>query len=45
MELIRRDPDPSAYLAADEAVDHRHPPVAETASRLWEPLGGRPGAR
>ncbi|MFP8961390.1 transglutaminase domain-containing protein [Streptomyces nanhaiensis] len=41
MELIQQDPDPSAYLAACEAVDHRHPLVAETASRLRERTGGR----
>ncbi|WP_410535343.1 transglutaminase-like domain-containing protein [Streptomyces sp. KL2] len=41
MELIRQDPDPSAYLAACETVDHRHPLVAETASRLRERTGGR----
>ncbi|MGY1452752.1 transglutaminase-like domain-containing protein [Streptomyces sp. SS8] len=41
MELIQQDPDPFAYLAACEAVDHRHPLVAETASRLRERTGGR----
>jgi transglutaminase-like putative cysteine protease len=34
MELIQRTPDLSAYLAADEAVDHHHPRVRETAARL-----------
>ncbi|WP_370410171.1 transglutaminase family protein [Streptomyces fradiae] len=35
MELIQQNPDISAYLAADEAVDHAHPLVRETADRLW----------
>jgi transglutaminase-like putative cysteine protease len=34
MELIQNTPDLSAYLAADEAVDHGHPLVKETAARL-----------
>ncbi len=34
MELIQQDSDLSAYLAADEAIDHRHPLVRETAARL-----------
>ncbi|MFZ3572416.1 transglutaminase domain-containing protein [Streptomyces sp. BH097] len=34
MELIQQNPDLSAYLAADEAVDHHHPLVRETAARL-----------
>jgi transglutaminase-like putative cysteine protease len=34
MELIQKTPDLSAYLAADEAIDHEHPLVRETASRL-----------
>ncbi|MFD3512901.1 transglutaminase family protein [Streptomyces sp. NPDC058657] len=34
MELIQHTPDLSAYLAADEAVDHHHPVVRETAARL-----------
>jgi len=34
MELIQQTPDLSAYLAADEAIDHRHPVVRETAARL-----------
>lgn len=34
MELIQNTPDLSAYLAADEAIDHEHPLVRETASRL-----------
>ncbi|MCX4910923.1 transglutaminase domain-containing protein [Streptomyces sp. NBC_00878] len=36
MELIQNTPDLSAYLAADEAVDHHHPLVRETAARLAE---------
>ncbi|MFF1925787.1 transglutaminase family protein [Streptomyces sp. NPDC058221] len=34
MELIQQAPDVSAYLAADEAIDHGHPLVRETAARL-----------
>ncbi|MEC4019080.1 transglutaminase-like domain-containing protein [Streptomyces sp. H27-D2] len=34
MQLIPENPDPSAYLAADEAIDHDHPLVRETAARL-----------
>ncbi|MCZ9346816.1 transglutaminase family protein, partial [Streptomyces sp. TRM76130] len=34
MELIQETPDLSAYLAADEVVDHEHPLVRETAARL-----------
>ncbi|MBY8864752.1 transglutaminase-like domain-containing protein [Streptomyces sennicomposti] len=36
MELIQHTPDLSAYLAADEAIDHDHPVVRETAARLAE---------
>ncbi|MER5597495.1 transglutaminase domain-containing protein [Streptomyces sp. NPDC002265] len=36
MELIQNTPDLSAYLAADEVVDHHHPRVRETAARLAE---------
>ncbi|MEU7381110.1 MULTISPECIES: transglutaminase domain-containing protein [unclassified Streptomyces] len=36
MELIQNTPDLSAYLAADEVVDHEHPMVRETAARLAE---------
>ncbi len=36
MELIQKDPDLSAYLAADEAIDHDHPRVREAAERLAE---------
>ncbi|UFQ14274.1 MULTISPECIES: transglutaminase domain-containing protein [Streptomyces] len=36
MQLIQQDPDLSAYLAADEAIDHRHPLVRATAARLAE---------
>ncbi|CAM5729316.1 transglutaminase domain-containing protein [Streptomyces fumanus] len=34
MELIQENPDLSAYLAADEVIDHHHPRVRETAARL-----------
>ncbi|MFI1939780.1 transglutaminase family protein [Streptomyces purpureus] len=34
MELIQSAPELSGYLAADEAVDHHHPVVRETAARL-----------
>ncbi|MER5584702.1 transglutaminase domain-containing protein [Streptomyces asoensis] len=34
MEPIQKNPDLSAYLGADEAVDHHHPLVRETAARL-----------
>ncbi|MFE7216482.1 transglutaminase domain-containing protein [Streptomyces sp. NPDC057611] len=36
MELIQNTPDLSAYLAADEVIDHEHPMVRETAARLAE---------
>ncbi|MFE0173531.1 transglutaminase domain-containing protein [Streptomyces sp. NPDC059002] len=34
MQLIQETPDLSAYLAADEVIDHHHPVVRETAARL-----------
>lgn len=34
MELIQQVPELSAYLAADEVIDHEHPLVRETAARL-----------
>ncbi|MCT7355886.1 transglutaminase [Streptomyces sp. 15-116A] len=34
MQLIQENPDLSAYLAADEAIDHEHPLVRKTAARL-----------
>ncbi|MFF4586188.1 transglutaminase domain-containing protein [Streptomyces sp. NPDC001388] len=34
MELIQENPDLSAYLAADEVIDHDRPLVRETAARL-----------
>ncbi|WP_406010476.1 transglutaminase [Streptomyces sp. NBC_00637] len=34
MELIQKNPDLSAYLAADDVIDHHHPLVRETAARL-----------
>jgi transglutaminase-like putative cysteine protease len=36
MQLIQETPDLSAYLAADEAIDHHHPVVRETSARLAE---------
>ncbi|UXY26025.1 transglutaminase domain-containing protein [Streptomyces sp. HUAS TT20] len=36
MELIQNTSDLSAYLAADEVIDHDHPVVRETAARLAE---------
>lgn len=40
MELIQEQPDLAAYLAADEAIDHRHPLVRETADAFWTATGG-----
>ncbi|WP_020137081.1 transglutaminase domain-containing protein [Streptomyces sp. 351MFTsu5.1] len=34
MELIQKTSDLSAYLAADEVIDHGHPTVREVAARL-----------
>ncbi|MFF7893151.1 transglutaminase domain-containing protein [Streptomyces sp. NPDC007907] len=34
MQLIQQTPDLSAYVGADEAIDHHHPLVRETAARL-----------
>ncbi|MFI5685367.1 transglutaminase domain-containing protein [Streptomyces sp. NPDC051636] len=34
MELIQENPDLSAYLAADDVIDHDHPLVREAAARL-----------
>ncbi|WP_330292886.1 transglutaminase domain-containing protein [Streptomyces sp. NBC_00576] len=34
MELIQNTPDLSAYLAADEVIDHYHPLVRATATQL-----------
>jgi transglutaminase-like putative cysteine protease len=34
MELMQKTPDLSAYLKADEAIDHDHPLVREVAARL-----------
>ncbi|MCY0936384.1 transglutaminase-like domain-containing protein [Streptomyces sp. H34-S4] len=39
MELIQEHTDLAAYLAADEAVDHGHPLVQETADALWAATG------
>ncbi|MFE2284261.1 transglutaminase family protein [Streptomyces sp. NPDC059443] len=39
MELIQEHTDLAAYLAADEAVDHGHPLVRETADALWTATG------
>ncbi|MBT2543032.1 transglutaminase family protein [Streptomyces sp. ISL-44] len=40
MELIQEQPDLAAYLAADEAIDHEHPLVRETADAFWTATGG-----
>ncbi|WP_175407448.1 transglutaminase family protein [Streptomyces sp. TRM64462] len=34
MELIQESPELSAYLVADEVIDHKHPRVRETVDRL-----------
>ncbi|MFJ3583397.1 transglutaminase domain-containing protein [Streptomyces sp. NPDC090127] len=34
MELIQRDPQLSAYLVADDVIDHDHPLVRQTAAAL-----------
>ncbi|MGW0962447.1 transglutaminase domain-containing protein [Streptomyces gelaticus] len=34
MELVQQVPELSAYLAADEVIDHEHPLVRETAAEL-----------
>ncbi|MFH9298607.1 transglutaminase family protein [Streptomyces sp. NPDC017520] len=34
MELAQQSPEIDAYLAADEAIDHEHPRIAEAATRL-----------
>lgn len=34
MELIQQIPDISAYLAADDAIDHEHPLVRDTSAQL-----------
>ncbi|WP_428956522.1 transglutaminase domain-containing protein [Streptomyces sp. cg35] len=34
MQLIQQNPDLSAYLAADDVIDHHHPLVRDVASRL-----------
>ncbi|MFE4631883.1 transglutaminase family protein [Streptomyces sp. NPDC056773] len=39
MELIQEHTDVSAYLAADDVVDHGHPLVQETADALWTATG------
>ncbi|MFD9373007.1 transglutaminase family protein [Streptomyces sp. NPDC060020] len=39
MQLIQQNPDIHAYLASDEAVDHWHPLVQETAEALWSATG------
>ncbi|MFE6974351.1 transglutaminase family protein [Streptomyces sp. NPDC057682] len=40
MELIQQNPDIGAYLAVDEAIDHDHPVVRETAARLRSEASG-----
>ncbi|MGP3684086.1 transglutaminase domain-containing protein [Streptomyces sp. IBSNAI002] len=44
MELIQEQPDLAAYLAADEAIDHEHPLVHETADAFWTVTDGDPYA-
>lgn len=39
MQLIQQNPDIHAYLASDEAIDHWHPLVQETAEALWLATG------
>lgn len=39
MKLIQEHSDVAAYLAPDEAVDHDHPLVQETADALWSATG------
>ncbi|WP_371614627.1 transglutaminase family protein [Streptomyces sp. NBC_00454] len=39
MKLIQEHSDVAAYLVADEAVDHDHPLVQETADALWAATG------
>lgn len=44
MEWIQEQPDLSAYLTADDAVDHEHPLVRETADAFWTATHGDPYA-
>ncbi|MGX1565840.1 transglutaminase domain-containing protein [Streptomyces sp. NPDC055506] len=39
MQLIQETPDLSAYLAADEVIDHHHPLVRATAAELAKGVG------
>ncbi|AZM87832.1 MULTISPECIES: transglutaminase-like domain-containing protein [Streptomyces] len=39
MQLTQQNPDIHAYLASDEAIDHWHPLVQETADALWSATG------
>ncbi|MFJ3515920.1 MULTISPECIES: transglutaminase family protein [unclassified Streptomyces] len=39
MQLIQQNPDIHAYLASDEAIDHWHPVVEDTADTLWSATG------
>ncbi|MFF3620475.1 transglutaminase family protein [Streptomyces sp. NPDC002467] len=39
MQLIQQNPDIHAYLTSDEAIDHWHPLVQETADALWFATG------
>ncbi|MFF5703193.1 transglutaminase domain-containing protein [Streptomyces sp. NPDC012794] len=39
MQLIQQNPDIRAYLASDEAIDHWHPLVQDTADALWTATG------
>ena len=40
MDLIQKNPDLSAYLAANEVIDHEHPLVREVAARLARRASG-----
>ncbi|WP_079404078.1 transglutaminase-like domain-containing protein [Streptomyces sp. 3211] len=39
MQLTQQNPDIHAYLASDEAIDHWHPGVRDTADTLWSTTG------
>ncbi|WP_404961529.1 transglutaminase family protein [Streptomyces sp. 147326] len=39
MQLIQQNRDIYAYLASDEAIDHWHPLVQETADAFWSATG------
>ncbi|MET9960538.1 transglutaminase family protein [Streptomyces sp. NPDC006326] len=39
MQLIQQSPDVHDYLVSDQAIDHWHPVVQETADALWSATG------